>query len=112
MTAPEATVLLSEFGFDLDPQIRLNYLPGNYRALLGLAAAWARRPDVLVFSAAAIDQTGRQGLARQITTRLDHWAAIELSGPYVSQGQSHIDPPLLTEALSITAEVRAMGMTA
>jgi hypothetical protein len=108
----DAAALLGEFGFDLDPQICLNRLPGNYRALIGLAAAWARRPDVLVFAAAAIDWTGRQWLARQIAARLDHWAAIELSGPYFSQGQCHIDPPLLPGAVSVSAEPRAVGMSA
>jgi hypothetical protein len=112
ISAGEAVALLGEFGFDLDPQTRLGRLPGNYRAILGLAAAWARRPDVLVFTAAATDWTGRQWLARQITARLDHWAVIELSGPYFSQGRDHIDPPLLPGASSVSAEARAVGMSA
>jgi hypothetical protein len=112
ISVPEAVALLNEFGFDLDPQIRLSRLPGNYRALIGLAAAWVRRPDVLVFTAAAIDWNGRQWLARQITARLNHWATIELSSPYFSQGRSNIDPPLLVGASSVSAETRTVGMSA
>jgi hypothetical protein len=107
-----ATALLTEFGFDLDPRTRISHLPGNYRALIGLTAAWATRPDVLVFTADGIDWTGRQWLAQQITSRLAHWAAIELSCPHFSRGQYHVGPTILPGAVSITAAASAFGISA
>ena len=107
----DATALLAEFGFDLDPRTRISHLPGNYRALIGLAAAWAGRPDVLVFTTSGIDWTGRQWLVRQITARLNHWAPIELSCPHFSQGRYQVNPSILSGETSITAEEGAVGMT-
>lgn len=81
----EALALLRDIG--VDPPWRLNRMPGNPRALLGLAAVWTAEADVIVLSMAGCDPTGRRRITEMIVSRLDRWAAIELTGPYLHRGQ-------------------------
>jgi hypothetical protein len=89
---------------DVDPAWRISHMPGNPRALLGLAAVWTTDVNIIVISMAGCDATGRRRLTEMIASRLDRWAAIELTSPYLHRGitwpgDSSLPNPRLVEVL-------------
>ncbi len=72
----------------------IRYLPGNFRLRLGMEAACAQNPDLLVFSTIAVDWTGMQSAFAMATSQSTRRAAIYLSFPFISQGRiQHHDFP-------------------
>ncbi|HTK75475.1 MAG TPA: hypothetical protein VL371_09475 [Gemmataceae bacterium] len=81
----QASALLRNF--DVDPTWRLNQMACNPRTLLGLAAVWSADVDVVILSLAGCDPVGRQRVSRLIMSRVERWAAIELTQPFLHMGQ-------------------------
>jgi len=77
---------------DLDPSWRLNRMAGNPRTWLGLAAAWAQSPDVLIFSTTGCDPLGQKRVIQAVARWLESGgAAVRLTDPYWTQGSLHTD---------------------
>jgi hypothetical protein len=97
---------------DVEPMCRLNRTPGNPRALLGLAAVWWANVDVVMFSMAGCDPTGRHRLSRLITSRLDRWAAIEMTQPFLHMGQHWPGQSTLPSARLVEVQRRPTALVA
>jgi hypothetical protein len=63
----------------------IRYLPGNSRLLLGMEAACAHRPDLLVFSTSGADWTGTQAAFAMARNHCAHGAVLFVSFPFISQ---------------------------
>lgn len=61
------------------------------RMVLGLAAALARKPEVIVFSTAGLDPLGVCAIIQMISERPSGCAAIYLAWPYFSGDCEHAD---------------------
>ena len=75
----------------MDGNIPLRRFAGTPRALLGLQAAYARKPGGVVFSTAGLDPMGVRDTFRIVAEHLPECSAVYLSWPYVSCGQEHHD---------------------
>jgi hypothetical protein len=71
----------------MNRRIPVSQYAGTPRTLLGLQAAYARRPGVVVFSTSGLDPLGVRETFRVVADKLLECAAIYLAWPYVSQGQ-------------------------
>jgi len=72
----------------LQPEWRLCQLAGNQKALLGLEAAIAHRPDVLVFDTVGLDFNGVRGMFAAIDSFRRSGAAVYLSTCYSCQDRT------------------------
>jgi hypothetical protein len=106
----EALALLRDI--DVDPPWRLNRMPGNPRALLGLVTVWTADVDVIILSMAGCDPTGRRRLTQMIVSRLDRWAAIELTSPYWHIGQKWPGQSSLPNARLVEIKTRNPALIA
>jgi|SRR5579885_3143271 len=75
----------------LKPEWRVCNFSANPRALLGLEAAWARGAEAVIFSCVGLDPLGRQAMFGAVRSRLERWAALYLSYPYLTQGHYERD---------------------
>ena len=73
----------------MDRRIPLNHYGGTSRAALGLMAAYARMPGVLVFSTAGLDPLGIREIFQIVSDHLPGCSAIYLAWPFFCQGQQH-----------------------
>ncbi len=73
----------------IEPQMPLSRLAGTPRMLLGLAAALAGKPDMLVFSTAGLDPCGVRQVENFVAAHLPEFIGIYLARPYYCQGQLH-----------------------
>jgi hypothetical protein len=71
----------------IDLKIPLSRLAGTPRTLLGLQAAFARRPDVIVFSMNGLDPMGVRETFRIVAEHLWQCSAIYLAWPMTCQEQ-------------------------
>ena len=93
----------------MDRSIPLSRYTGTPKMLLGLEAAYARKPKVVVFSTAGLDPTGIDDLFRIVSERLPECAAICLAWPVICQGQEHLGASFPGSALvTIFDEHQAM----
>jgi hypothetical protein len=81
----EALSIVMQLG--LRPEWRVSHLACNPKTLLGLAAALAGSPDVIVFSTSGCDPTGIQAAFELVAAKLDRCAAIHLSYPVLVNGR-------------------------
>ena len=78
----------------IDWRIPLNRYGGTPRMLLGLAAAFSRKPDAMVFSTEGLDPLGIRDVFRVVSEHLAETSAVYLSWPVECQGQeSHASFP-------------------
>lgn len=73
--------------YKMDRNIPLSHLAGNPRMLLGLKAAYAREPEVVVFSTQGLDPMGVREAFRMVNNHLPQCSAIYLAWPFFCQGQ-------------------------
>lgn len=86
--SPEATrAFLREHGIEQD--IPLSRCAGTARALLGLAAALAKKPEAVVFSTAGLDPLGAEAVKRIVAANLPACIAVYLAWAFISQGHEH-----------------------
>jgi hypothetical protein len=79
ITREEAEAILIRLG--IHPDLRLCYLSGNPKALLGLEAAWARGAEGIVFTTVGCN---RQTLYAAVAAQLQHCPALHLSYAYIT----------------------------
>jgi hypothetical protein len=114
---------LSDYAIDaflqahrMNRRIGLNCCAGTPRAVLGLMAALARSPGVIVFSTAGLDPLGIRETFQIVSDHLPECSAIYLASPYYSQGQlchNHLPGSLsvsvlIQEAMPLTQNAKAM----
>jgi hypothetical protein len=87
----EATHQLAELG--LLPSARLDCVAGTPRTLLGLACAWNRGAEAVIFTTAGLDPLGREAVVNAVRSRLERCPAILLSYPYLTSGETRRDCP-------------------
>ena len=75
----------------MDPPYPLSRYAGNPRTFLGLAAAYAHKPDVVVFSTSGLDPSGVRETHRIVTQHLSESSAINLAWPLWCPGHEHHD---------------------
>ena len=73
----------------MNRRVPLSCYAANPRLILGLYAAYARKPAVIVFATAGLDPRGIQTVFRIVSEHLTECAAIYLTWPFESQGQEH-----------------------
>ena len=74
-------------------RLRIGRIPWNARVLLGLEAAWASRPDAVLFSTVALDPLGVRMVFDEVGAHLSESAAVYLSYEYSTQGRKGRDHP-------------------
>ena len=74
---------------NMDRRLPLSAYAGTPRMVLGLGAAYARKPGVIVFSTAGLDPCGVRETFQLVTDHLLECSAIYLAWPFFSQGQEH-----------------------
>lgn len=96
----------------LDRQIPLSWFAGTPRMVLGLAASYARKPDVVVFSTAGLDPNGVRTVQQIVSQHLPECSAIYLAWPAIFQEQEHygIFPNSLFLSVIDKAELPAATM--
>jgi len=75
----EAALIVAEYGIPI--ALDLSIIPGTPRCLLGIAAALARKPQVLVYSTAGLDPAGRIRVHQFLAPRRSGACFIHLSWP-------------------------------
>jgi hypothetical protein len=75
----------------MDPSIPLSRYAGTPKLMLGLEAAFARRPGVVVFSTAGLDSLGVREAFGLVAEHLPECSALYLSWPFSRQGQEQHD---------------------
>jgi hypothetical protein len=89
LTRAEAAAVLARHG--IDDRFPLSRHAANPRTLLGLAAAYHRRPDLIVFHTHGLDPAGVVEVQGLVRSHLDATGAIYLSAPVPSRG-TETDP--------------------
>jgi hypothetical protein len=99
--------ILTKYG--LDGNLPLNGYAGTPRALLGLEAAYAEGPDIILFSTDGLDALGRQKVFQTVMENLPKCAAIYLAWPYHYQGEERHDvlPGFSSVSVTSTTQSRA-----
>lgn len=77
----EAAILIAEFGIPIAPD--LSSIPGTPRCLLGIAAALARKPQVLMYSTAALDPIGCIRVHQFLASRRSEICLVHISWPSI-----------------------------
>jgi hypothetical protein len=70
----------------IDNRFRLEQLAANSRALLGLAAAFRRQPNVVVFDTAGLDPAGERAVQEMVQSHLGQSSVVYLCWPTRSHG--------------------------
>jgi hypothetical protein len=96
----------------MDRRVPISRYAGTPRMILRLAAAYARKPDVLVFSTAGLDRLGVRSIFQFVSEHLPECSAIYLAWPFLSQGQVHCEsfPDSLSIPVIDTEGTPAPGM--
>jgi hypothetical protein len=90
MTREEAAAAVERVGCQTDQRVtkyRMGYVPWTARVLLGLEAAWAARPDAVLYMTVGLDPRGRQVIFQAVASRLSDSAAVHLCHEYVTGGR-------------------------
>ncbi len=95
---------------EMDRRIPLSSYAGTPRLILGLHAAYARNPAVIVFSTAGLDPRGVQAAHRIVSRHLTECAAIYLAWPFSCQGQEQRTRLPGSLSLSVTDNSGAPGV--
>jgi hypothetical protein len=74
----------------MDQAIGLSRYAGTQRAVLGLLAAYALAPAVIVFAVAGLDPVGVEEVQRLVSRHLDQCSAIHLALPYLSREREQV----------------------
>ncbi len=89
MTQDHAVTVMSRLGLPL--ACRMNRLPGNPKMMLGLEAAFALEPDVIVVELDGVDPMGSIQAVSCVSERLESYGAIYVCHPYWTEGQQYLD---------------------
>ncbi len=82
---------LPDGGRPVKSMTEVGRLPGTLRAFLGLEAAWARGAEVVIYTTAGLDPSGRETVYAAVAARLPQCAAIHLSHRYITQDRRERD---------------------
>ena len=91
----------------LERNLPLNRYAGTPRALLGLEAAYANGPEIILFSTGGLDPRGRQKIFQTVTENLPKCAAIYLAWPYHCQGDERHDVLPGSSSVSVTSTTQS-----
>lgn len=85
-TPPQARAILRGLAAD-SRNDRLDQLAGTPRTLLSVEAAWLAGAQVVAFTTAGLDPSGREAVHHTVSSHFPCWSAIHLSFPFLQNGQ-------------------------
>ena len=96
----------------MDGRVPISRYAGTPRMILRFAAAYSRKPEVLVFSTAGLDPLGVRKAFQIVSEHLPECSAIYLAWPFLSQGQERCEsfPDSLSYPVIDTKGTPAIGI--